>query len=55
VATGLAAGFGAGLGTGFGGTGIVTVFVMLCVVVDPADELVDPTQTVTDPDPILEP
>jgi hypothetical protein len=57
VATGLAAGFGAGLGTGFGfgGTGIVTVFVMLCVVVDPADELVDPTQTVTEPDPILEP
>ena len=57
VVTGLAADFGAGLGAGFGfgGTGTVRVFVTLCVAVDPADELVDPTQTVTDPDPNLEP
>jgi hypothetical protein len=57
VATGLAAGFGAGLGAGFGfgGTGTVTVLVMVCVVDDPADELEDPTQTVTDPAPIFDP
>ena len=54
---GLAAGFGAGFGAGlgFGGTGTVTVFVMVCVVDDPGEEDEDPTQTVTDPEPIFEP
>jgi hypothetical protein len=54
---GLAAGFGAGFGTGlgFGGTGTVTDLVMVCVVDDPGEEDEDPTQTVTDPDPIFEP
>jgi hypothetical protein len=51
----LGAGFGAGFGFGFGGTETVTVLVIVWVVVDPAEELDDPTQTVTDPDPILDP
>jgi hypothetical protein len=57
VLTGLAVGFGDGLGAGFGfdGTGAVTVLVTVLVVVDAGDELADPTQTVTDPDPIFEP
>jgi hypothetical protein len=61
TAVGLAAGFGAGFGAGlgfgfgFGGTETVTVLVIVRVVVDPAEELDDPTQTVTDPDPILDP
>ena len=54
---GLAAGFGAGFGAGLGfvGTGTVTVLVMICVVDDPGEEDEDPTQTVTDPEPIFEP
>ena len=55
AATGLAAGLAAGLGLGFGATGTVTVLVMVWVVVEPGDELEDPTQTVTEPDPIFEP
>jgi hypothetical protein len=46
-------GFGAGLG--FGGTGPVTVFVMVCVVDEPGEEVDEPTQTVTDPEPNFEP
>ena len=46
-------GFGAGLG--FGGTGTVTVFVMVCVVDEPGEEVDEPTQTVTDPEPNFEP
>jgi hypothetical protein len=53
LAAGLGAGFGAGLG--FGGTGTVTVFVIVCVVDDPGEEVDEPTQTVTDPEPIFEP
>ncbi|MCX6477929.1 MAG: hypothetical protein NT044_00700 [Micrococcales bacterium] len=49
----LAAGFGAALG--FGGTGTVTVLVIVCVVDDPGEEVDEPTQTVTDPEPIFEP
>jgi hypothetical protein len=54
---GLFAGFGAGFGAGldFGGTGTVTVLVMVCVVDDPGEEVDEPTQTVTDPEPIFEP
>jgi hypothetical protein len=44
-----------GAGFGFGATGTVTVLVMVCVVLDPAEELEDPTHTVTDPDPSFEP
>jgi hypothetical protein len=55
--TGLATVLGAGLGFGFGlaGAGTVTVFVIAFVVVEPGDLEDEPTQTVTDPDPILEP
>ena len=63
--TGGAAGFGAGFemtlallfggGLGFAGTLTVTVLVMVRVELDPGDPPVDPTQTVTDPDPILDP
>jgi hypothetical protein len=51
------AGFTAGLRAGFGfiGTGILMVLVMVCLVTDPAVELEEPTQTVTEPDPIFEP
>jgi hypothetical protein len=57
VLAGLADVFGAGLGVAFGlgATGTVTVLVMVCVLVDPAEELEEPTHTVTEPDPILEP
>jgi hypothetical protein len=53
---GLFAGFGAGFGAGldFGGTGTVTDLVMVCVVDDPGDEVDQPTQTVTVPEPIFE-
>ena len=53
LAAGLGAGFGAGLG--FGGTGTVTVLDMVCVVDDPGEEVDEPTQTVTEPEPIFEP
>ncbi len=54
---GLAAGFSAGFGAGLGleETGTVTILVMVCVVVDAGEENEDPTQTVTDPDPIFDP
>jgi hypothetical protein len=54
---GLAAGLLAGLGAGFvfAGTGTFTGVVIVSVVVDPADELEDPTHTVTDPEPIFDP
>ena len=53
LCTKLCTGFGAALG--FGGTGTVTVLVMVCVVDDPGEEVDEPTQTVTDPEPIFEP
>jgi hypothetical protein len=37
------------------GAGTVTVFVIALVVVEPGELEEDPTQTVTDPDPMLEP
>jgi hypothetical protein len=40
---------------GFGATGIVTVLEMVCLVDDPGEEVEEPTQTVTDPEPIFEP
>jgi hypothetical protein len=49
----LAIGLGAGLD--FGGTGTVRVVLMVCVVVDPGEEVEVPTQTVTDPEPIFDP
>jgi hypothetical protein len=52
---GLATGFGNGFGTGLGFAGTVTVFVIVCVVVEPAEDFEDLTQTVTEPDPIFEP
>ncbi len=54
---GLAAGFGEGFDAvlDFGGTGTVTVLVMVCVVDDPGEEIELPTQTVTDPEPNFEP
>ena len=63
--TGGAAGFGAGCETtlgllfggvlGFAGTLTVTVLVMVWVDLEPADPPLDPTQTVTEPEPILDP
>jgi hypothetical protein len=52
----LAAGFGAGFGAGLGfGAGTTTVLVMVLVVVDPAELVDEPTQTVTEPEPMLDP